>query len=115
MILEMQGGKKGLLVNSTDICKHNQQGDLPPHRPKRQGLRHRTADQGQGLRGQEEQEEEVGMGARDKSRACQTVEGTEQGKDVPGRERLVPSPSSLAFTTVRNQLGAKPPEGELPK
>jgi hypothetical protein len=36
-VLEMQGGKKGLLVNSTDLCKRTNR-PQPLHRPKRQGL-----------------------------------------------------------------------------
>ena len=33
----MQGGKKGLLENSEDLCAKPQTGDRPLHRPERQG------------------------------------------------------------------------------
>ena len=36
-VLEMQGGKKGLLINSVNLCKH-QPGHGALRRPKRQGL-----------------------------------------------------------------------------
>ena len=38
-VLEMQGGNKGLLVNSTNLCKGNHQAICRIHRPERQALR----------------------------------------------------------------------------